>query len=167
MTSSSKAPQLSCSCAQSGSGFDLSTRPRIVRLARGELPLDTTELARFLIGKTLVHDVDGVRLSAPHRRDRGLSAGRCREPRLSRPDAAQRLDVPRARPRLRLHRLWLLADAERGERGARRGRRRAGARARADRGHRGDAGDPRARPARRPRARAGPGGGRHARDARP
>ena len=35
-----------------------------MRLARGELPLDTTELARFLLGKTLVHDVDGVRLSA-------------------------------------------------------------------------------------------------------
>jgi len=33
------------------------------RLARAELPADTTALARFLIGKTLVHDVEGKRLS--------------------------------------------------------------------------------------------------------
>jgi DNA-3-methyladenine glycosylase len=33
------------------------------RLSRSELPRDTTELARYLIGKTLVHDVRGVRRS--------------------------------------------------------------------------------------------------------
>jgi DNA-3-methyladenine glycosylase len=35
----------------------------IRRLSRGELPRGTVELARFLIGKTLVHDVAGGRLS--------------------------------------------------------------------------------------------------------
>jgi DNA-3-methyladenine glycosylase len=36
---------------------------RIRRLRRAELPAETVELARFLIGKTLVHDVSGGRLS--------------------------------------------------------------------------------------------------------
>jgi len=35
----------------------------IRRLRRDELPRDTVALARFLIGKTLVHEVDGDRLS--------------------------------------------------------------------------------------------------------
>ncbi len=35
---------------------------RIRRLRRSELPVDSTELARYLIGKTLVHDLPGVRL---------------------------------------------------------------------------------------------------------
>ena len=35
----------------------------IGRLRRGALPLDTIELARFLIGKTLVHDLHGQRTS--------------------------------------------------------------------------------------------------------
>jgi len=37
--------------------------PRIRRLRRAELPVDTIELARFLIGKTLVHDMARGRLS--------------------------------------------------------------------------------------------------------
>ncbi len=36
---------------------------RIRHLQRAELPVDTTELARYLIGKTLVHDVAGGRIS--------------------------------------------------------------------------------------------------------
>ena len=36
---------------------------RVRRLRRAELPIDTVALARYLIGKTLVHDVDGVRLA--------------------------------------------------------------------------------------------------------
>jgi DNA-3-methyladenine glycosylase len=36
---------------------------RIRRLGRSELPTDTLELAEFLIGKTLVHDLPRVRLS--------------------------------------------------------------------------------------------------------
>jgi DNA-3-methyladenine glycosylase len=36
---------------------------RIRRLRRAELPTDTIDLARYLIGKTLVHDVPRVRLS--------------------------------------------------------------------------------------------------------
>lgn len=36
---------------------------RIRRLRRAELPRDTVELARFLIGKSLVHDVDEGRMS--------------------------------------------------------------------------------------------------------
>jgi DNA-3-methyladenine glycosylase len=36
---------------------------RIRRLHRSELPIETIELARFLIGKTLVHDLPHVRLS--------------------------------------------------------------------------------------------------------
>ncbi|HXN70992.1 MAG TPA: DNA-3-methyladenine glycosylase [Candidatus Acidoferrales bacterium] len=36
---------------------------RVRRLRRSELPIDTVELARFLIGKTLVHDLPHVRLS--------------------------------------------------------------------------------------------------------
>jgi DNA-3-methyladenine glycosylase len=36
---------------------------RICRLRRSELPIETIRLARFLIGKTLVHDLPHVRLS--------------------------------------------------------------------------------------------------------
>src|SRR3984893_16186215 len=36
---------------------------RIRRIRRSELPHDTIELARFLIGKTLVHDLPRVRLA--------------------------------------------------------------------------------------------------------
>ncbi len=36
---------------------------RIRRLRRAELPTDTNDLARYLIGKTLVHDLPRVRLS--------------------------------------------------------------------------------------------------------
>jgi len=36
---------------------------RIRRLRRAELPTDTLELARYLIGKTLVHDLSRVRLA--------------------------------------------------------------------------------------------------------
>jgi DNA-3-methyladenine glycosylase len=36
---------------------------RIRRLRRAELPTDTIDLARYLIGKTLVHDLPRVRLS--------------------------------------------------------------------------------------------------------
>jgi DNA-3-methyladenine glycosylase len=36
---------------------------RIRRLRRSELPIETVALARFLIGKTLVHDLPQVRLS--------------------------------------------------------------------------------------------------------
>jgi DNA-3-methyladenine glycosylase len=39
------------------------TKIRIRRLRRSELPVDTVELARFLIGKTLVRDLPHVRLS--------------------------------------------------------------------------------------------------------
>ena len=37
-------------------------RLRIRRLRRSELPVDTIELAKFLVGKTLVHDLPRVRL---------------------------------------------------------------------------------------------------------
>jgi DNA-3-methyladenine glycosylase len=40
-----------------------SAAPDIRRLTREELPSDTVALARFLIGKTLVHDIGGMRLS--------------------------------------------------------------------------------------------------------
>jgi DNA-3-methyladenine glycosylase len=36
---------------------------RLRRLRRAELPVDTVELARYLIGKVAVHDTDGGRLS--------------------------------------------------------------------------------------------------------
>ena len=36
---------------------------RTRRLRRSELPIDTTELARFLIGKTLVRELDGERMT--------------------------------------------------------------------------------------------------------
>jgi DNA-3-methyladenine glycosylase len=36
---------------------------RIRRLRRAELPVDTTELAQYLIGKTVVHDLAGGRIS--------------------------------------------------------------------------------------------------------
>ncbi len=36
---------------------------QLTRLRRGALPVDTVELARFLIGCILVHDVGGVRLA--------------------------------------------------------------------------------------------------------
>lgn len=46
-------------------GFKTVSRrvPRVRRLRRSELPVDTVELARYLIGKTLVHDVAAGRLS--------------------------------------------------------------------------------------------------------
>ena len=37
--------------------------PRLRRLRRAELPEDTVELARYLIGEVVVHDADGGRLS--------------------------------------------------------------------------------------------------------
>lgn len=37
--------------------------PRIRRLRRSELPLDSTELARYLVGKTLVRELPRLRLS--------------------------------------------------------------------------------------------------------
>jgi DNA-3-methyladenine glycosylase len=40
-----------------------SAKSKIRRLTRGELPPSTVALARFLIGKTLVHDLPGVRLA--------------------------------------------------------------------------------------------------------
>ena len=36
---------------------------RIRRLRRSELPIDTIDLAKYLIGKTLVHDLPRVRLA--------------------------------------------------------------------------------------------------------
>jgi DNA-3-methyladenine glycosylase len=36
---------------------------RVKRLSRAELPVETVKLARFLIGKTLVHELRGARLS--------------------------------------------------------------------------------------------------------
>jgi DNA-3-methyladenine glycosylase len=39
------------------------THLRIRRLRRAELPTDTIKLARYLIGKTLVHEISGTRLS--------------------------------------------------------------------------------------------------------
>ena len=49
------------------SNLNLSERRRsdclLRRLRRAELPVDTVELARYLIGKVLVHDIDSVRLS--------------------------------------------------------------------------------------------------------
>lgn len=38
------------------------TVPRIRRLRRSDLPVDTVELALYLIGKALVHDLPGARL---------------------------------------------------------------------------------------------------------
>jgi DNA-3-methyladenine glycosylase len=38
-------------------------RPRIRRLKREELPVDTLELSKYLIGKTLVHDLPRVRVA--------------------------------------------------------------------------------------------------------
>jgi DNA-3-methyladenine glycosylase len=40
-----------------------SVRSRVRRLRRSELPVDTENLARYLIGKTLVHDLPDGRLS--------------------------------------------------------------------------------------------------------
>ena len=37
--------------------------PRLRRLRRAELPVDTVEFARYLIGKVVVHDADGGILS--------------------------------------------------------------------------------------------------------
>jgi len=37
--------------------------PRLRRLRRAELPIDTVGLARYLVGKTLVHDLPGGRLA--------------------------------------------------------------------------------------------------------
>jgi len=42
---------------------DETIRLRLRRLRRAELPVDTVELARYLVGKIAVHDTDGGRLS--------------------------------------------------------------------------------------------------------
>ena len=44
-------------------GDDTIRVPRLRRLRRAELPVDTAELARYLIGKVAVHDTDVGRLS--------------------------------------------------------------------------------------------------------
>lgn len=49
--------------ARDGSDAETRRRLRPRRLSRNALPSDTVVLARFLIGCTLVHDVDGVRLA--------------------------------------------------------------------------------------------------------
>src|SRR5580658_5474837 len=58
---------LRCSIGLSRSKLKLSVQTRFVRrlrrLRRAELPVDTVELARYLIGKVVVHDVDSGRLS--------------------------------------------------------------------------------------------------------
>jgi DNA-3-methyladenine glycosylase len=48
---------------QPAQGAPTSRAYRLRRLKISELPVDTTELARFLVGKTLVHDIPGGRLS--------------------------------------------------------------------------------------------------------
>jgi DNA-3-methyladenine glycosylase len=42
---------------------DVRTEPGIRRLHRSDLPIDTIEMARYLIGKTLVHDIVEGRMS--------------------------------------------------------------------------------------------------------
>src|SRR5690606_41869101 len=42
---------------------DSALAPRLRRLRRGELPIDTTELARALIGRVIVRDLGGERLA--------------------------------------------------------------------------------------------------------
>ena len=58
---------LRCSIGLSRSKLKLSVQTsfvrRLRRLRRAELPVDTVELARYLIGKVVVHDVDSGRLS--------------------------------------------------------------------------------------------------------
>ena len=54
---------------------------KIQRLRRAELPRDTLELARFLIGKTLVHDISTP--CGENSRGRGTGANRGRTIRLS------------------------------------------------------------------------------------
>ena len=41
---------------------DEAIRLPLRRLRRGELPVDTVEMARYLIGKVVVHDIEGGRL---------------------------------------------------------------------------------------------------------
>src|SRR5579872_3384879 len=41
----------------------MNTIGRLRRLRRAELPADTVEMARYLIGKVVVHDIDSGRLS--------------------------------------------------------------------------------------------------------
>ncbi len=48
---------------QTASGHSTQPKRRIRRLKRSELPRDTVELGKFLIGCLLVHDLDGVRLA--------------------------------------------------------------------------------------------------------
>jgi DNA-3-methyladenine glycosylase len=56
---------LRCCIGRSKLKLSDKTRPsfRLRRLRRAELPVDTVELARYLIGKVIVHDTDSGRLS--------------------------------------------------------------------------------------------------------
>ena len=47
---------------------------RIEHLRRAELPVDTMELARYLIGKTLVNDLPSRQAERSYRRNGRLSA---------------------------------------------------------------------------------------------
>ena len=76
---------------------------RCPRLTRRALPIATVELARYLIGKMLVHATRARPPRRAHRRDRGLSAGRSDRLRAPRTNYQQRAAVRGARARLRAH----------------------------------------------------------------
>jgi DNA-3-methyladenine glycosylase len=62
-SSKARKPLKSGRLEQPAQGAPISRAYRLRRLKISELPVDTTELARFLVGKTLVHDIPGGRLS--------------------------------------------------------------------------------------------------------
>ncbi len=71
------------------------------RIRRTELPVDTVELARYLVGKVVVHDTDDGRLSGPYRLETeaypvGDSAGRTHSAEKTRRNASLFLGPGRA-----------------------------------------------------------------------
>ena len=112
------------------------------RISRRALPVATVTLARFLIGKRLVHRTRGGPNRRPHRRDRGLSARRPHRLRAPRANYQQCAVVCRAWHGLRAHGLRRLPDTEPGVRAGRGGGGGADPRARAHGGHRADAREP-------------------------
>ena len=101
-------------------------------LTRRNLPVNTIELARYLIGKTLVREFRGTILSGRIVETEAYPWRR-RGTRLARAHARQPDSVPQARPRLHLLHLWRALVLQRDQRARGNRRRCAAARHRATR----------------------------------
>ena len=113
------------------------------RLRRAELPADTVDLARFLLGKLVVHDVRSSRLSGRIVETEAYPVGDAAGHAFRGMTPRNRRALPETRSRICVFRLRLVLPVERDERIRGRRRRRADSRARAARRDRCDGAQPR------------------------